>query len=102
MTSPSESLAVDEEMTPEKVRTLLATIKKMKALRYESLRLLAELEHTLVAKVGEPRELYMPRWKFSRKQMNKHCEHCGQDFNDGSTHKVVEFDGRYWHVWKCK
>jgi hypothetical protein len=62
-----------------------------------------ELEHTIAVKVGTEREVHMPRWERSRSEGAAHrCQRCGADFNDGYTHRVVEFDGRWWHKHNCQ
>jgi hypothetical protein len=93
----------EEDVTPEQVRTVFVLIARSIVLREESIRTMRELEHTIAVKVGTEREVHMPRWERSRSEGAAHrCQRCGADFNDGYTHRVVEFDGRWWHKHNCQ
>lgn len=108
MTTPEDGMKLfddlqhgEKEVTPEMVRSTFVLIARSIALREESIRTLRELEATLANKVGTKVAIYNPRFGPGHTKKKAHCALCGSAFDDGYTHNVVEFDGRYWHRHNC-
>ena len=89
-------------MTPEKAAEVLKRAEALLRKNAQQAALYHELIHSTVAEVGQKCILNMPRWSASKKDgAPTHCARCMASFNDGWTHKVFEFNGRYWHQHNC-
>lgn len=95
-----------ENLTPERLREILDQTAKLRTNYTQQIALLAELEHTLVAKLVQPAfmttgphrvrgDLPTPRGFAPR------CERCRQSLGHSGGEHVLHFEGRYWHAGNC-
>lgn len=91
-----------DRCSPEKALAIAATIKQIREKVSKQLELVAELEHTLAAEVGEKMTLSFYRHEYARLRTKPRCERCHQTLGYTYSDHVVKFDGRYWHQGNCK
>jgi hypothetical protein len=92
---------VAKPMTPERARTVLEKIAKLRANYAKQIELLAELEATVASQVGTRHEVWAGRYYYEHARAVR-CSRCNTGIGTPYTEEAVEFDGKWWHAFNCK